>query len=162
MDLYTLPSYKEIDPTFFMFLTFPIFFGMMLGDVGYGIVTLILFTLLKAKMPGAKNILNAFIIASIVSIGFGMVFGEYFGVEEFPHELGRSAISSLPKGFVDAFNMEPEEIHGEIIYPLPHLLSRSHQINELLAIAVLFGMVHILLGLAIGFVNVYKAHGLMH
>ncbi|MBI2124895.1 hypothetical protein HYT92_03830, partial [Candidatus Pacearchaeota archaeon] len=29
LDLYSMPSYKEIDPTFFVFLTFPIFFGIM-------------------------------------------------------------------------------------------------------------------------------------
>ncbi|MEK6916344.1 MAG: V-type ATPase 116kDa subunit family protein, partial [Nanoarchaeota archaeon] len=88
MELYTLPSYKEIDPTFFMFLTFPIFFGFMLGDVGYGLIILTLFMILKKKMPGAKNFLNVFIISSIVSIVFGMVFGEYFGFEEVSPALG--------------------------------------------------------------------------
>ena len=40
IDLYSMPSFTEIDPTFFIFLTFPIFFGIMLGDIGYGIVSL--------------------------------------------------------------------------------------------------------------------------
>ena len=154
MDLYTLPSYKEIDPTFFMFLTFPIFFGFMLGDVGYGLVIFGLFSLLKKKMPGAKNFLNAFLIAAVASIIFGMVFGEYFGYEEVSPELGHK------------LGIHPHKLtsHGEtkIIYPIPHIFSRSHRINDLLSMGILFGVVHILIGLVIGFVNIYKAHGFKH
>ncbi len=154
MDLYSLPSYKEIDPTFFMFLTFPVFFGFMLGDVGYGLVILGLFLLLKKKMPGAKNFLNAFIIAALVSILFGVVFGEYFGYEEVSPGIGKM------------LGIHPEQVslHGEteLIYPIPHLFSRSHGINDLLSIAVLFGITHVLIGLVIGFINVYKQHGLKH
>ncbi|MCM2325752.1 MAG: V-type ATP synthase subunit I [Candidatus Woesearchaeota archaeon] len=154
MDLYTLPSYKEIDPTFFMFLTFPIFFGFMLGDVGYGLVVLGLFLALKKTMPGAKNFINAFIIASLVSIIFGMVFGEYFGYEEVSPGLGKM------------LGIHPEElVHGEeteIIYPIPHIFSRSHGIQELLSMSILFGIVHLFIGYIIGFINVWKAHGIKH
>jgi len=136
MDLYTLPRYGEIDPTFFMFLTFPIFFGFMLGDVGYGIITLGLFFFLKKKMPGARMILDALMIASLSTIVFGMVFGEAFGLEEI--ELGH------------------ETIH------FPHLLSRSHQITDLLTLSVLIGIVHVMIGHIIGFVNIYRHHGLKH
>ncbi|MBU0756553.1 MAG: V-type ATP synthase subunit I [Nanoarchaeota archaeon] len=134
MNLYTLPSYKEIDPTAMMFLTFPLFFGFMLGDIGYGFVTLALFTMLKKKMPKAKSILNAFIVASLSTIFFGFLFGELFGLEEF-------AINNVQ-------------------YYLPHVLSRSHQIQDLLSIAVMIGVVHILIGLIVGFINVKNAHGL--
>ncbi|HLC99319.1 MAG TPA: V-type ATP synthase subunit I [Candidatus Nanoarchaeia archaeon] len=82
MDLYTLPSYKEIDPTFLMFLTFPLFYGFMLGDVGYGFVTLILFLVLRAKIKGDfGRLINAMIFGSISSIIFGVLFAEYFGFE---------------------------------------------------------------------------------
>ncbi len=154
MDLYTLPSYKEIDPTFLMFLTFPFFFGFMLGDVGYGLVVLALFAFLKKKMPGAKNFINAFIIASVVSIAFGFVFGEYFGYEEVSPGIGKM------------LGIHPEEIiHGaetEIVYPIPHLFSRSHGITELLSVSILFGVVHLFIGYIVGFANVWKAHGLKH
>jgi len=161
MDLYTLPSYKEIDPTFFMFLTFPFFFGFMLGDVGYGLVTLALFTFLKKKMPGAKNLLNAFIIASISSIIFGMVFGEYFGYENVTREFAQTPLAH-------AIGIHPEELHhhGEtvLVYTFPRLFSRSHgdAINNLLSISLVFGLTHLLLGYIIGFVNILKAHGLKH
>ena len=32
------PAYGRIDPTLFMFVTYPIFFGMMLGDMAYGLL----------------------------------------------------------------------------------------------------------------------------
>ena len=81
MDLYSIPTYREIDPTFFVFLTFPIFFGIMLGDIGYGIVSLALFWIIKRKMPKARNFFNILMLASFVSMLFGFVFGEFFGLE---------------------------------------------------------------------------------
>ena len=154
MDLYTLPSYKEIDPTFFMFLTFPIFFGFMLGDVGYGLVIFGLFSWLKKKMPGAKNFLNAFIIAAVCSMLFGVVFGEYFGYEEVSPQLGHK------------LGIHPHEMnsHGvtKVIYPIPHLFARSHNITDLLSLSILFGVTHVLIGLLLGFINIFNAHGLKH
>lgn len=82
LNLYSLPKYTEIDPSVIMFITFPLFFGFMLGDVGYGIITLLLFWFLKRKMKGqVKMLLSTLMIASIATIFFGFVFGEAFGVE---------------------------------------------------------------------------------
>jgi len=36
--MYGLPRYDEIDPTTFLAVTFPLFFGMCLSDAGYGLV----------------------------------------------------------------------------------------------------------------------------
>ncbi len=135
MDLYSLPSYKEIDPTFFMFLIFPVFFGFMLGDWGYGVLTLIIFTLLRFKVPKAKDILNVLIIASISTIVFGLLYDEFFGIELF-HEMG---------------------IH----FPY-HLLTRSEPAGAtmLIVYALGLGVLHISVGYLIGFINELRAHGL--
>ena len=130
-DLYSIPNYKEIDPTFFTFLTFPIFFGIMLGDIGYGIVSFIIFWILKKKMPKAKNFFNVLLLASFVSILFGFLYGEFFGEEKI------------------------------LEFELPHLLSRVHDMFTLLYIAIGIGIVHVNIGLIIGFVNEFKAHGFM-
>ncbi len=131
MDLYTMPTYREIDPTFLVFLTFPLLFGFMLGDFGYGLATLILFIILKKLMPKAKNFFKILIFASLSTIFFGLLFGEFFGFEE---------------------------IAG---FHLPHILSRAHDINELMFLAVTVGLLHINLGLTLGFINELKSHGLM-
>ncbi|PIN86733.1 hypothetical protein COV19_03285 [Candidatus Woesearchaeota archaeon CG10_big_fil_rev_8_21_14_0_10_44_13] len=130
MDMYTLPKYKEIDPTFLMFLTFPLFYGFMLGDVGYGIVTLVLFLYLRTKIKGDMGrLVNAMIFGSISAIIFGCLFGEFFGFEE----LGG--------------------------YELMHVLSRYEQMNELMYVAIAIGVVHINIGLLVGFYNELRAHG---
>ncbi|MDY6769727.1 MAG: V-type ATPase 116kDa subunit family protein, partial [Candidatus Nanohaloarchaea archaeon] len=54
LGLYGTPSYGEIDPSFLL-LTFPILFGFMLGDVGYGLTTFAVFYGLYRKFPEAKG-----------------------------------------------------------------------------------------------------------
>jgi len=132
INLYSLPSYKEFDPTFFIFLIFPLMFGFMLGDMGYGVVTLIVALLLRKKLPKAKMFFDIFIFSSVATIFFGMLFGEFFGEEVL-------------------FGVE-----------LPHILSRAHSTDILLAVSIIIGIVHLLMGLIIGFFDVYKEHGLKH
>ncbi|HLC47240.1 MAG TPA: V-type ATP synthase subunit I [Candidatus Nanoarchaeia archaeon] len=133
MNLYTLPQYKEIDPSFLMFLSFPIFYGFMLGDMGYGLVTLALFLWLKPKIPGEfGKLVTAMIYGSISAIFFGALFGELFGLEKIGH------------------------------LELPHLISRAEQINELMLVAIAIGVVHINIGLIVGFYNKLRQHGLWH
>lgn len=131
MRLYTLPRFNEIDPTFLVFLGFPLLFGFMLGDIGYGLTTLIIAWLLKKKMPKAAGFLNVMMWASAATIFFGALFGEFFGFEEL-------------------FGVE-----------LPHILSRAHQIQELLILAIIVGVAHINLGVIVGFINIKHEHGLL-
>ena len=130
MDLYALPKYDEIDPTLFMFVTFPLFFGFILGDFGYGLVSFFLLLWLKEKMPGSAKLVNVIIPAIISSIIFGFVFGEVFGFE-------------------GAFGME-----------FPRLISRAQGINQMLFIALAIGLLHINLGFVLGFLNELKHKGL--
>ena len=127
IDLYSIPAYKEIDPTFFIFLTFPIFFGLMLGDVGYGIVSFFLFLVLKKKMPKARRLLDVLLLASFVSVLFGLFFGEFFGYE--------------------------------FMHPV---ISREHEMFTLMYLAIAIGIVHVNIGLVVGFVNEMKSYGFMH
>lgn len=130
MDMYTLPTYKEIDPTFLMFLTFPLFYGFMLGDIGYGLVTLILFLYIRKKVgKDFGRLVNAMIFASISTIIFGVVFGEVFGLEKIGH------------------------------YALIPLIRRAEEVNEMMYIAIAMGVVHINIGLLVGFYNELRAHG---
>ncbi len=132
IDMFSMPNYKEIDPTFFIFLTFPIFFGFMLGDFGYGITSFIIFWLLKKRFPKASALFNILLIASSASIIFGLVFGEFFGLEEIGY------------------------------FHIPHLISRSHEMFSLMYIAIAIGIIHVNIGLIIGFVNILRANGLSH
>jgi len=79
--LFAIPEYKEFDPSLLIFVFFPIMFGMILGDIGYGIMSLLLLIMLKKKFrtPGWQQLINIVMIASVWSIIFGFFFGEIFG-----------------------------------------------------------------------------------
>jgi V/A-type H+-transporting ATPase subunit I len=164
--LYELPSYFEFDPSSLMFITFPLFFGFMLGDVGYGIVTLLLFLFLRKKFTDGRALFNVLIYASIVTIAFGFVFGEYFGFEHIGMEKGEALCENV--GI--CFHKEIVEAHGEqeIVYSFPRVLSRFEGIINVagvglpavLVIGAIIGFFHLNIGLLIGFMNVKHAHGL--
>lgn len=165
MNLYTLPTYREIDPSFFIFLTFPIFFGFMLGDVGYGIATLLLFWFLKKAIPAAKDLLKAMMACSYWSVLFGFMFGEYFGFEYVKSHTWQIIIETLK------LPLHKELIEGAesgIIYEFPRLINRMHgevnvlgnEINLVLVIGAIIGFIHINLSILLGFINEWKNHGL--
>ena len=78
-EMYGLPNAREIDPSWFIALTYTLLFGIMFADVGHGLMLLIaaIFMYKKMKMP-----LGALLIpCSISSMVFGCVFGSVFGFE---------------------------------------------------------------------------------
>jgi V/A-type H+-transporting ATPase subunit I len=164
LHMYSIPKINEIDPTRLMFLTFPLFFGFMLGDFGYGLLLLIFFSLLKKKIPSGKALFNILIISAIGTMVFGLVFGEYFGFEEMPPSvadaLGNYGIHIIPHEVNIAGGHGAEAGPAELVYPTPKLLERSHQINDLLSISILIGILHIIFGLIIGFINTFRQHGI--
>lgn len=82
--MYSLPKYDEIDPTPFLTPFYLLFFGMMIADVGYGLLLLI-GTFLALKFltisKGMRNNLLFFHILSYPSILWGLVYGSFFGLE---------------------------------------------------------------------------------
>lgn len=80
--MYSLPGYKEIDPTPILAPFLFIFFGMMLSDAGYGFVMLIGTTLalkLLKLSKGQQKLVKLFQYLSISTIFFGILYGSYFG-----------------------------------------------------------------------------------
>ena len=79
VEAFGLPRYREIEPTVFMALSYVLMFGMMFGDVGHGAV-LALAGWLVWRTGRRVGLLLVF--AGIASIGFGVVYGSYFGITE--------------------------------------------------------------------------------
>ena len=73
---FSYPKYGEINPTIPFALTFLIFFGIMFGDVGHGIVLVILGLFLRKKYPDPSKI---FVLSGVSSSLFGLVYGSFFG-----------------------------------------------------------------------------------
>ncbi|MEM2108881.1 MAG: V-type ATPase 116kDa subunit family protein [Candidatus Odinarchaeota archaeon] len=87
---FSVPSYKEIDPTLLASITFPIFFGIMFADIGHGLILLIPSLLgyisLKKGHPNFEGMVGwwvkgspLLVSCSVSSIFFGILFGEMLG-----------------------------------------------------------------------------------
>lgn len=80
--MYALPQHTEVDPTPVLTPFYLIFFGMMAGDIGYGVVLLLvtLFALKYMEFEGeTRKLIKLLFMCSIPTIIFGWVFGGFFG-----------------------------------------------------------------------------------
>ncbi|MBC7253569.1 MAG: hypothetical protein H5T72_06350 [Actinobacteria bacterium] len=80
------PKYGYIDPTFLVAIFFPLLYGFMLGDMGYGLVLLGVVFLMKRllKKRGSRSLFfelfaNVLLICAISTIVFGLLYFEFFG-----------------------------------------------------------------------------------
>ncbi len=83
-DSYNIPNHKEIDPNPLMSIWYFLIFGLMMGDIGYGLVMVIAFGLfLKLKKPkgGFKQLVSVFYYSGYMTIIAGILFGSLFGVD---------------------------------------------------------------------------------
>ena len=82
---YGLPNYQELEPTFFVALSYIVMFGMMFGDAGHGMVLAAggLIALLAGKSQKVRDFGVLLLFAGSSSIIFGVVYGSYFGIEVF-------------------------------------------------------------------------------
>jgi V/A-type H+-transporting ATPase subunit I len=81
-ELYSLPSPSNIDPTTVMAPFYVLFFGMMLGDVGYGFLfSLGCFIILKKfDIEGTfGKMLKVFFWGGISTMFWGVMYGSWFG-----------------------------------------------------------------------------------
>lgn len=141
MGLVALPKYHEFDPSPILAIFFPLFFGIMVGDIGYGLIILAVGLYVRNKAePGTffANMARVLIISSIPTIVFGYLFGEFFG------NFGE---------------------HMHWIEPV-HLLgihwNRAEAIIPMLILAVAVGVIHVFLGLTIGMRNAYITKSKKH
>lgn len=81
-ELYSLPSSSNIDPTASMWFFFILFFGIMFGDVGYGLILIVLTGVLlkKYKVEGQfGKMLKTLFFTGISTAFWGVMFGSWFG-----------------------------------------------------------------------------------
>jgi V/A-type H+-transporting ATPase subunit I len=134
--LMSAPRYGEIDPTPLMAVFFPFFFGLMVGDIGYGICILIFALFIRrlySQRGGAlKQLANIMIICSFPTMFFGYLYGEFFG--NFGQMMGW---------------IEPVTINGMS-------LDRMEMIVPFLIFSIAIGGFMVLLGLSLGMVNAVR------
>jgi V/A-type H+-transporting ATPase subunit I len=86
VSMYGIPSYGEVDPTFFLAISYMILFGAMFGDVGQGSVFILAGIYLMSR-KNRPNLGGVLIRLGISSAAFGLAYGSIFGFEELPQFL---------------------------------------------------------------------------
>ena len=129
------PKYSEFDPTFILFLTFPLLFGFMIGDIGYGLLYMLIGYGVSSrfKTEGVVNFGKIVAWLGLFTAVFGVLYGEILGLHFFEW-FGSEAI--IHKGLAD----------------------REWAITWLI-VAVIAGWVHLDLGYIFELVEEYQLHG---
>lgn len=157
MDLYARPKYKEIDPTTLIFISFPLFYGMILGDIGYALILLALAVGIKkmVKSDAIKPLMNVLIYCQISTLIFGILYAEFLGFPLASVHGEHGIVAGLIPGF-ETIHLFTSPIAGEeITYPI----HRTHLTMTLVVVTTLIGAIHTNIGYALGFINESKKHG---
>lgn len=77
---YSLPAYDGVDPNPVMAPFFILFFGMMMADIGYGILMLLgSWLFLKKKRPDDRSFMEMIFWCGVTTVIFGAMTGSFFG-----------------------------------------------------------------------------------
>jgi V/A-type H+-transporting ATPase subunit I len=139
MDVYSRPKYTEVDPTLMISIVFPLFFGLIVGDVGYGLIFLAMSLGLRKFLKGEAGgqMLDVLRNAGISTVFFGLIFSEFLGF----------AIPGLNPLLYSRHLMGGEHGHGP-------------NIPELMVLSIWIGIAHLTLGRVLGMYNHAKQdHG---
>ncbi len=132
LNFFPPPRYGTVDPTSIIALFFPLFFGMILGDIAYGLVVCLIGLLIRFKSQVGTTLRRVSVIlllASLWTVIFGFLYGEFLG------DLGPT------------LGLHP-------IHPFFH---REGAILPSFIMALSVGTVHILLGYVLSIINSVKA-----
>jgi len=76
-----LPGYREQDVSLWFFLFFTLFFAMIIGDGGYGVLILLGTIALRIKQKKGSTVTFLLFVLSIATVIWGAVTGTWFGME---------------------------------------------------------------------------------
>jgi V/A-type H+-transporting ATPase subunit I len=159
MDLYSRPRYTEIDPSSILFITFPLIYGMILGDIGYALILGIMALAIKTfvKNDAVKPLMNILLYCQISTLIFGIIYGEFLGfslANPLPGVEGEPGLLS----FWTTMQLQIPGIAGEA-FTFP--IHRTHMVMTMIGISVFVGLLHLNLGFILGFINL-SHHSMKH
>ena len=132
VESYGLPHKGEIDPTTVMSFFYIFFFGMMLSDAAYGALVALVCGILVRKFPGMspgmKKSLKLFFYCGLSTLVWGILFGGYFG------------------NIVDVVS---EKFFGHTVTVPALWFIPLNDPMKLLVYSLLFGVIHLFVGLGI-------------
>jgi len=148
LGIFAPPKYGTFDPTIFFAISMPLFVGIIIGDVGYGLFLLGLTLWLRAKAQAGRAwrvvlagmdfgfTLTPSVLRSLVvlltwmttwTFVFGLIFGEFFG--------------NLPQRFMPGFHPVFDRLEGLTVY---------------LYLSIGFGLAQVYLGLVLQMVKAVR------
>ncbi len=146
LSMFALPKYNEINPTIIMGIFFVLFFGVMLGDAGYGAIILLLSLLGYFKFGKHSSMIKSWsfmgfwmgLITTIVGILTYSIFGDL--VHRFILNLSESAPPAYKFGL---FGIE---------FPVQSLDDPL----SILTVALVLGLIHLNVGVFLGVFQAFK------
>lgn len=144
-ELFSLPNYSELDPTPFLAPFFMLFFGLCLGDGGYGLIIWAVATFMKRKSkPSMKGLLGLAQYLGLATVFVGILTGSFFGIA-----LDQVEWTWL-KGVKQLFLTEDN--YGAFFSGY----------NPMMILALAVGIIQILFGMILNALKVQKQHGFKH
>jgi V/A-type H+/Na+-transporting ATPase subunit I len=133
-----IPGGVEVDPTPLISFVFPIFFGIMFGDLGHGLILTLFALLIRQRGTGSlRQWGNIFLAAGISASVMGVLVGEFFGFS-FVRLTGIPAPLEFVNHVGASGSLDPSAI------------------GILLEIAILIGVAHITTGLGLDVVQAVR------
>lgn len=158
------PKYGTIDPTPFVALFFPLIFGMIVGDVGYGLVMMLLALIIKRKMKDslfAQMLANILGIAATSAVVWGFVYFEFFG--DLPLRILTWVGFINKPSFHEFLQKVPHISFGKILgQPFGFPMDRIESPVPLLLMTLVLGIIHVGIGLVFGMINSYREGEMKH
>jgi V/A-type H+-transporting ATPase subunit I len=132
-----VPGYKEVDVSIYFLVAFALFFAMLVGDAGYGMIFLLLTLLFRKKLSTQMRVL--IYVLSGGTIIWGVLSGTYFGSEHIVSHpfLNSLVISEISSFGVDnmSFMMHFSFLIGAIHLSIAHSIRVVQFINSVKALS---------------------------
>jgi V/A-type H+-transporting ATPase subunit I len=159
MDLYSRPKYTELDPSSVILITFPLMYGLILGDVGYALILGAMALAIKkaVKSDAVKPLMDILIYCQISTFIFGIIYGEFLGFSLASLHTAHGVLPGLIPGWETIVLFEG--LGGEeFTFPV----HRTHMVMTMIAATVVIGLLQLNLGYLLGFSNIARHHGMKH
>ena len=134
-ELYDLPNYHELDLTPFFAPFYMLFFGLCLGDAGYGLLIVVAALIARSKMkPSLKPIFSLAAILGGMTVLCGAIGGTLFGIQLL--KMDWAWLASFKKFMIDS--------------------------NQLFTLALVLGGVQIIFGMIVKACGLIRRYGFVY
>jgi Archaeal/vacuolar-type H+-ATPase subunit I len=143
VEAFSRPKYSEFDPTVLVFLTFPIMFGFMIGDVAYGLLYMLIGYVLYTRFESSafKSMGGVTLWAGGFTVLFGILYDEVFGLHPFSEPMAEI----LGVGFLNLHKgLKPYYAEWALAW---------------FFLSIIVGVLHLNAGYILSFIEDIKIHG---